>query len=345
MPNEHAAGEYRIGRLTGKYVVTWWVDGKRRRYRLNAQSRKEAEAEAVDVIRRETVKPASTTVADLWEGYRKEKAGRRVVDAMKYDWVALGPHFGHLTKGQVTVDVCRAYIASRKATMIRRGGKDVPIHDGTIWTELGHLRTVLRWAYGEAAPRIERPAKPAPKDRWLTRAEAEKLVDAATAPHIKLAIMLMLGTAGRVGAILELTWERVDFDAGTINLRTTDTGPRKGRAVVPMNAGLRAALSAAERAATTDNVIEWAGSPVKRIRTGFRRAVKDAGLKDVSEHVLRHTAAVHMAAAGRPMARISQYLGHSSVSITEKVYARFAPDHLREEADVLDFTRPLKIVS
>lgn len=340
MPNE-----YRIGRLNGRYVVTWWVDGKRRRHRLDAQSRKEAEAEAIDVIRRETVKPNTVTVADLWEAYRKEKDGRRVAVAMKFDWVALGPHFGHMTKEQVTIDACRAYVASRKATLIKRHGKDVPIHDGTIWTELGHLRTVLRWAYGEAAPKIERPAKPAPKDRWLTRDEAERLIDAASAPHIKLAIMLMLGTAGRVGAILELTWDRVDFEAGTINLRTTDTGPRKGRAVVPMNAGLRAALSAAKSARLTDNVIEWAGEPIARIRTGFEAAVAAAGLEGVTPHVLRHTAAVHMVVAGRPMSKISQYLGHSSVSITEKVYARFAPDHLREEADVLDFTRPLKIVS
>lgn len=340
MPNE-----YRIGRLNGRYVVTWWVDGKRRRHRLDAQSRKEAEAEAIDVIRRETIRPNTVTVADLWEAYRKEKNGRRVAAAMKFDWVALGPHFGHLTKEQVTIDACRAYVASRKSTLIKRHGKDVPIHDGTIWTELGHLRTVLRWAYGEAAPKVERPAKPAPKDRWLTREEAERLIEAASAPHIKLAIMLMLGTAGRVGAILELTWDRVDFEAGTINLRTTDTGPRKGRAVVPMNAGLRAALSAAKGARLTDNVIEWAGEPIARIRTGFEAAVAAAGLEGVTPHVLRHTAAVHMVVAGRPMARISQYLGHSSVSITEKVYARFAPDHLREEAEVLDFTRPLKVVS
>ncbi len=271
MPNE-----YRIGRLNGRYVVTWWVDGKRRRHRLDAQSRKEAEAEAIDVIRRETIRPNTVTVADLWEAYRKEKNGRRVAVAMKFDWVALGPHFGHLTKEQVTVDACRAYVASRKATLIKRHGKDVPIHDGTIWTELGHLRTVLRWAYGEGAPKIERPAKPAPKDRWLSREEAERLIEAASAPHIKLAIMLMLGTAGRVGAILELTWDRVDFEAGTINLRTTDTGPRKGRAVVPMNAGLRAALSAAKGARLTDNVIEWAGEPIARIRTGFEAAVAAA---------------------------------------------------------------------
>ena len=146
----------------------------------------------------------------------------------------------------------------------------------------------------------------------------------------------------------------MDFDGGYINLRTTETGPRKGRAVVPMNPTLRAALSAAKATALTDNVIEWAGSPVKSIKTGFNHAVIDAGFfvvrergtikPTISPHTLRHTAAVHMAAAGRPMSKISQYLGHSSTAVTERVYARYAPEHLQEESAVLDFARLLKVV-
>lgn len=322
--------DYRIGRLNGQFVVSWWVEGKRRRYRLNAQSRKEAEAEAVDVIRKEVARPAVATVGDLWEAYRKEKDGRRVAVAMGFEWKAMGPHFGHLRPDQLSVDVCRSYTALR-----RRAGK----HDGTIWTELGHLRTVLRWAYGEAAPRIERPAKPAPKERYLTHVEIDKLLAAPMAHHIKLAILLMLSTAGRVGAILELTWDRVDLERGQINLRTTETGPRKGRSIVPINAGLRAALTQAKAGAMSPYVIEWAGGQVERIKKGFAAAVKSAGLENVSPHTLRHSAAVHMVEAGIPMSEVAQYLGHSSTSVTERVYGRFSPTHLRKAADVLDFTK------
>jgi len=153
----------------------------------------------------------------------------------------------------------------------------------------------------------------------------------------------MRSTAARVGAVLELTWARVGLERGQINLRTDATGPRKGRAVVPINAGLRAALTSAREAARTDYVIEWAGEPVKGIKTGFNAAVKAAGLEKVSPHVLRHTAAVHMAEAGIPMDEISQYLGHSNVGVTARVYARFSPDHLRKAADVLDFTKIRKV--
>src|SRR3990167_10268321 len=326
--------DYRIGRLNGRFTVSWWEGGKRRRYRLDARTRTDAEREAIDVIRCKVEAPEGATVADLWEAYRREKVGRQVAHGMLHEGKAVLPHFGHLRPDQVTVDLCRAYSALRHSQ-----GKS----DGTTWTELGHLRTVFRWAEAggiiKRAPRIERPQKPAPKDRWLNDKEIQRLLAAPTAFHIRLAIVLMLATAARVGAILELRWNRVDFERNQIDLRASDIGPRKGRAVVPMNAMARAALQQARDAAQTEYVIEWAGQPVKSIKTGFYAAVATAGLKGVSPHVLRHTSAVHLTVAGIPMQRISQYLGHSNTSVTERTYARFSPNHMREEADVLDFTK------
>lgn len=329
--------EYRIGKLNGRFVVSWWVDGARKRHRLKALTRAEAAAEAVDVIKRETAPPPAATIETLWEAYRAEKEGRRVAVAMKHEWKAIGPHFGHLRPDQITTDVCRAYVTRRRATTAR--GKTTNVQDGGIWTELGHLRSVLKWALGVKAPKVERPPKPAPRERYLTGAEIGKLIDAPAPLHIKTAIYLMIGTAARVGAVLELTWDRVNFDRGTINLRTSELGPRKGRAVVPMNAELRAVLQTAKAAALTEHVIEWAGEPVASIKTGFNAAVKAAGLEGVTPHVLRHTAAVHMVEGGVPMSEVAQYLGHSNEALTFRVYGRYSPTHLRKAADVLSFSR------
>ncbi|WP_235820096.1 tyrosine-type recombinase/integrase [Phaeovulum veldkampii] len=265
----------------------------------------------------------------------QQSPGRPVATTMGYTGLAIKAHFGALRPDQITTDHCRSYTAQRRA---------VGISIGSVWTELGHLRTCMTWAADKArlipvAPYIERPQKPAPKDRYLTHAEIERLLAADCEPHIRLAILLMLTTAARVGAVLDLTWDRVDMDRGQINLRADCEGPRKGRAVVPINATMRAALMSAREAALSDFVVEWAGVPVRSIRKGFERAVKSAGLNGVSPHVLRHTAAVHMAEGGVPMSKISQYLGHSSTAVTERVYARYAPDHLREAAEILDFGR------
>lgn len=270
----------------------------------------------------------------LWEMYRAEKDGRRVAVAMEFEWRNMAPFWAHVVPDEITTEKCREWTAKRRAA-----GK----HDGTIWTELGHLRSVMNWARDakliSSAPKIERPPKPAPKDRTLTRGELERLVDAAKAPHIRLAIILLICTGARVGAVLDLTWSRVDFARRQIRLRLDDTLQRKGRATVPINDWLMAALTAA-KAASIDGceyVIEYNGNPVKSIKTGFNAAVAAAGLDDVTPHVIRHSVASLMAEDGVSMSEIAKFLGHEDSRITEKVYARFSPDHLRRAAEVVNF--------
>ena len=326
--------EYRIGRLRGGFVVTWKDDrtGTRRRYRLDALTVKGAEAEALDVIRRETVPLGTATVATIWEAYRQHLGQRPAATALGYTGRSVLPHFGALRPDQIEVSHSRSYAALRKKAGLKAG---------TTWTELGHLRSSLTWAVKVGliprAPYIERPQKPAPKDRWLTHAEIDQLLAADAEPHVRLATLLMLTTAGRVSAVLDLTWDRVDLERGQINLRVDQEGPRKGRAVVPINATLRAALTVAKEAAMSDYVIEWAGGRVASIKKGFMAMVGRSGLQGVSQHVLRHTAGVHMVEAGIPMSAVAQYLGHSSTAVTERVYGRFSPQFLQSAADVLDF--------
>ena len=324
--------EYRIGRLNGRFVAIWNEDGKRRRFRLHATTAREADAEARDLILAATASASGLTVADIWEAYRADRTGRPVAENMGHTGKALLPHFGQLRPDQVTTDDCRAYTAARRADGLK---------DGTIWSHLGQLRMALNWAARsgliERAPHIERPAQPMPKERYLTEREVERLMDAESEPHIKLAALLMLTTACRVTAALELTWARVDMDRGLINLRTSDSTTRKGRAVVPINDTLRPALLSAREAALSDHVIEWAGGPVKSIKKGFGALVRRAGLKDVTPHVLRHTCGVRMAEGGVPMEVISQMMGHSNTRVTAQVYARFSPEYLRDAAAALDF--------
>lgn len=327
-----------IGRLRGGFCV-YWRDGqgKRQRYQLKARTRKEAEAEALDVFRRRTQPTDGATIADCWRAYRDSLGDRPAGRTMDYTGKAVLEHFGHLRPDQSSRETCIGYDAARS-----RSG----ISTGSIHTELGHLRSCLRYAEKigliDRAPHIWRPSKPMPKERFLTHDEITRLVAGTSAPHIRLAIVLLLGTAGRVGAILDLDWSRVDFERGIINLRLSDSATRKGRAVVPMNGMTRAALQTARDAALTDYVVEYAGDRVKSIRKGFQNACERAGLSDVTIHTLRHTAAVHMVGAGVPMQKVSQYLGHSNTAITERVYARYAPSHMQDAADVLNFTEMRK---
>ena len=60
----------------------------------------------------------------------------------------------------------------------------------------------------------------------------------------------------------------------------------------------------------------------------------EAGItKTVSPHILRHSAAVHMAEKGRSMEELQRFLGHSDINVTRKIYARFSPSYLKEAAE------------
>jgi len=326
-----------IGRLRGGFCV-YWTDretGKRRRYQLAARTRAQAEAEGRDRYLRETARPEGLTIAEIWEAYRAHLGTKRTAATMAYTARAILPAFGCLRADQVTTGDCRRYTRDRSAQ-----GRRI----GTIHTELGHLRSALRWAARarliDRAPHVELPPKPQSDVRPLSDAQIRALIEGCAAPHVRLAVILLLATGARVGAVLDLTWDRVDFARGVIDLRLPDGLTRKGRAVVPMNRMARAALESAYPARLTDHVVEWAGRRVRSIRKGYSAALARAELQDVNIHQIRHTVATRMLAAGQPIEAVAQYLGHSNTAITYRTYARFMPEHLASAAEILEFTEP-----
>lgn len=322
---------YNIGRLNGRFVVTWSDAGKRRRYRLDALTPKDAEREARDLILRQTAPPVGVTVAQVWDAYTAHVEGRRQADKMRQVGKNILPDFGHLAPSQITTEDCRKYTAAR-AKLGRKSG--------TIRTELNSLRIALSWGVKSklipAAPALELPSASPPRERYLTRQEAQALVAAAIDPHIRLAILLMLTTAARIGALLELQWRQVDLLGRIIRLAVEDIGPRKGRATVPINDTLHAALTEAKRAAISPYVIEYAGRKVGSIKTGFNAAVARSGISHCTPHDLRRTAGRFMVEAGVPIEEVAQYLGHTNPAITRSTYAKFSPDYLRRASAALE---------
>ena len=63
----------------------------------------------------------------------------------------------------------------------------------------------------------------------------------------------------------------------------------------------------------------------------------EASLPDVSSHVLRNTAMVHMATAGVTLDEIGQYLGCSHARVAAFTYAHRSQVHLRKAANAPEF--------
>lgn len=61
-----------------------------------------------------------------------------------------------------------------------------------------------------------------------------------------------------------------------------------------------------------------------KVSKRFKKACKDAGVRPVRFHDLRHTFATRLAASGTPMRTIQEFLGHAD-SKTTQIYSHYAP--------------------
>lgn len=320
---------YRLKLYRGRYYAVWSEGGQTKRAALQTADLEQAKRSLVDFERQQAA-PVGSTVGQYVEAYLDYKASRiRDIVRLRGAWANAKPTFGHLRPDQITPELCEKYANDRRT---------VGRSDGTILKEINVIRQGLNWNKVTSA-RFEAPAAPPPRDRWLTKDEAKRLVDGAMQPHVKLYIRLALLTGARRGALLALTWDRVHLNRnpGVIDLTVVGEQNRKKRATVPIGDQLRAELEKAKEAAQTPYVIEYAGERVQNIKKGFAAAAKRAGLDDVTPHDLRHTAAVWMAEDGVSMDEIAQYLGHSSSRVTFQVYARFSPTYLQRAAKALEF--------
>jgi len=83
---------------------------------------------------------------------------------------------------------------------------------------------------------------------------------------------------------------------------------------------------------TTDS-----GKPIepRNIERAFAAICKKAKLKGFTLHGLRHTTATEMLDAGVDLKVISEFLGHSNVAITDRIYVKVRPEKLEEAANQL----------
>lgn len=329
--------EYKLQRFRDGWAVALYEDGKRvSRKSLSARDAAGAAAEFARIVAVAS-QPVDPTVETIWDAYLVDKKGRRIATNMTWSKTRIVPFFGAMKPADINPKVCRAYTDKRRAL-----GKK----DATIRTELNQLRTALLWAEKHkmigAAPPMEMPPAGMPRERRLSRDEFDRLLmETTNAPHLRLYLLLAIATAGRNAALLQLTWDRVDFNRGLVILGVKGVvRPMKGRATVPMTDELRAALSAARPHALSDRVIEFAGKPVASVRTSLSKAAARANLPGVSPHVLRHSAACWMAEDGVSMQEIAAVLGHSDALITQRVYAQLSPTYLRNATQSLQTNRP-----
>lgn len=314
------------------WYVQWHEGGRSRRVTTRTASRAEGEA----FLAAFRLAAADEPLADLtviqaldwyWETHAKKLFRPDSADlAIRY----LSPFFGATPASTLSLSMQEAYVEHRR---------EAGAGNESIRRDLSVLAAALNRAakHGKlaAAPPFLSLTPAPPRERWLTRTEAARLFRQMRKPvrnkihrHVILFARLALYTGARTGAILDLTWDRIDFDRGLIDFRVPGRKEtKKRRTITPMTRKVRRMLLHAHKHATGKHVISWAGERIDRVAKACIGHAEKAGIADFSPHVLRHTFASWAVQQRVPIYTVGRALGQSVASTTER-YAKFAPDDI-----------------
>lgn len=189
----------------------------------------------------------------------------------------------------------------------------------------------------------------AARQRYLSIGEARRLTNACGL-DFRLLVQAALFTGARYGQLIELTVDRFNADAGTVQLRSRKgSGKLKVYNAVLNDEGreffehLCAGCAGHELIFRHDGRIERAierGENVEGDKGEWREAEQVRLMREACKrakitpplgfHQLRHTWASLSVMAGMPLVVVAQNLGHSGTAMVEKFYGHLAPSFVAD---------------
>ena len=178
-------------------------------------------------------------------------------------------------------------------------------------------------------------AREEPRDRTLSETEIVALAGALEAesesrPVPVAAIRMATLTGLRIGEVLAMRWEDVDFEAGRAVLPDTKTGRRTH----PLSSAALESLATLPRINAEPHVFSTGRGAVtyKTVRATLARAAERAGLEDVRLHDLRRTLMTAAAAEGIGTHALRDLLGHKTTTMADR-YVRHQGAAVREATE------------
>lgn len=208
-----------------------------------------------------------------------------------------------------------------------------------------------------ARPKRRRARDADPDLQFLTPAELDRVIDVipdhvvdrdALGPVVRLIVLAAGMTGLRQSELLGLRWRDVDMHAQRIRVRNAwgryeHSGEGKSdlstSRSVPMTDRLTGELKKWRLRTVygdSDDLVfahPELGVPLDRTKVTrkFQTACGEARVRVIRFQDLRHTFATTLAAAGVPLRKIQEYLGHADLKTTQ-IYAHYAPsEHEVEE--------------
>lgn len=270
------------------------------------------------------------SIADILLAYASEHLPHtRAAKNAAYNVASLSAWWNGSRLSDVTARNCRSFAAGRTTAAARRDLETLRAAIGYWHREYGPLPVL---------PAVVMPPKPEPRETWLSRDQAAKLLWAARrVEHLKRFILLGLHTGRRAGAILSLQWDWIDFAHGRMRMRGYGEAESKIKRSPPKRLNKRT-LGFLRRWRKTDGsdrgkfVVHYNGQKITKLRRSWDRVCKEAGVK-ATPHTLRHSRATWMMQRGIDPWEASGDLG-MSLETLQRVYAKHSPDFQKRAAEV-----------
>ena len=325
----------------------WWIattlpNGKRLRQSAGTENREDAEALLAKLTleayreRHFGFKPERSWQEAVVR-YLAVKAMLRSFSDVKRICRMLDPYLGTLTLNQINGDVIWSVVEGE----LKKGNKPA-----TVNRYLALIRSLLRmardeWQWIDSTPKIRLLPGEVERDRWLTRGEADRLIQACP-PHLAAVVKFALATGCRAREITGLEWGRVDLTRQTAWINETKNGTPRG---VPLNCDAVAVL-AREVGKHPRYSFTYRGQPIgwQISNTAWQNAVAEVGLKDFRFHDLRHTWASWHRQAGTSCDELKDLGGWKSRQMVDR-YAKFATENMAVAAARIESGRGGNVVN
>jgi len=289
--------------------------------------------EGADPASDKSARRDAPTVTDIAERFLAEhvEAKRKTSTATEYRRLLSKVILPVLGKRKVA-DIARADIAK-----LHHANRATPYQANRVLAVLSKMFNLAeRWGLRSDASNpcrhIETFAE-RKRERMLSPAELGRLGDALAAhcgsPFPVAAIKLLVFTGARLGEVLGMRWEWVDFERGEARLPDSKSGAKTLHLPPPA----LEVLAGLERQDGNAFVIvgHKPGAAMVNLEKPWRAIRKVAELDDVRLHDLRHAFASVAASSGMGLPIIGKMLGHSQPATTHR-YAHLAADPVKDAA-------------
>jgi integrase len=151
-------------------------------------------------------------------------------------------------------------------------------------------------------------------------------------------IILALDSAMRLGEILKLQWQDIDFENNLIRVLGTNTKTERER-LVPLSNRAKTEFEKLRKLSSGEKPF-----PFTDIKRSFATAKRIAGIEDLHFHDLRRTAITRWMQQGTSLAFAGKFAGHSQLQTTMKHYTATDASIIQEMNERMNnFNSPVEI--